>query len=165
MTLLNKLDKALASAETALLILFLTVMVVMAFLQVVLRNLFSTGILWGDSLLRHLVLWLTFFGASLATRESRHIKIDVLARLVKGKLLHLVTVLTNLTGAVVSGFLAKASLVFVLDERAAGTTAFANVPTWLLLSILVYGFAVIALRFLFSAINEALALRSGGIES
>ncbi len=163
--LLDRIDRALARAETALLILFLAVMVVMAFVQVLLRNLFSTGILWGDSLLRHLVLWLTFLGASLATRENRHIKIDILARLLKGRLRHLAAALTNLSGSVVCAFLAKASIVFVLDERGAGTTTFAAVPTWIVLSILVYGFAVIALRFLLGALKEASAFHSEGVES
>lgn len=151
MTLLSRLDNFLAKVETVLVILFLAVMVLMAFLQVLLRNFFSTGILWGDSLLRHLVLWLAFLGASLATREQRHIKIDVLGRIIKGKLRKFVGLVTNLSGAVVCAFLAKASIVFVLDERSAGSTAFAGVRTWILLLILVYGFTVIGLRFLINA--------------
>ena len=48
---------------TALLLLLVGV----GFLQIVLRNFFQTGLLWGDPLMRHAVLWLGCLGASLAT--------------------------------------------------------------------------------------------------
>ena len=64
-----------------LIIFFLSVMIVMAFGQVVLRNFFHTSIEWGDFFLRHLVLWLEFLGAIIATGEGRHLKIEFINKL------------------------------------------------------------------------------------
>jgi len=47
--------------------------------QVIARNLFDTGFPLLDTLARHLVLYVLFFGAALALDARRHIKIDVLA--------------------------------------------------------------------------------------
>ena len=52
----------------------------LAFLQIFLRNVFTTGLAWGDLVLRNLVLWIGFIGATLATREGKHINIDILSR-------------------------------------------------------------------------------------
>ncbi|MEZ4552068.1 MAG: TRAP transporter small permease subunit [Desulfobacterales bacterium] len=34
--------------------------------------------LGGDDLIRHLVLWIAFIGAGIATRSRSHVKIDVI---------------------------------------------------------------------------------------
>ncbi|MBI2341120.1 MAG: TRAP transporter small permease subunit, partial [Deltaproteobacteria bacterium] len=67
------LDKALSRTISVFLILAMAAMIVLGFLQVVLRNFFGSGISWADVTVRHLVLWVGFFGAVLATIENRHI--------------------------------------------------------------------------------------------
>ena len=51
-------------------------MVSVAAWQVLARNLFGGGILWGDSFVRALVLWVAFVGAMVASRSDNHINID-----------------------------------------------------------------------------------------
>ena len=53
-----------------------------SFLQVLLRNLFHAGVEGTDVLLRHGVLWIALVGASLAIRRARHIRIDIVPRLI-----------------------------------------------------------------------------------
>ncbi|MBW2444001.1 MAG: TRAP transporter small permease subunit, partial [Deltaproteobacteria bacterium] len=67
MTIWNKLDAKIGQVETVLVTILLTVMILMTFAQIVLRNLFATGIDWGDALVRYLVVWLAFVGAAIAT--------------------------------------------------------------------------------------------------
>ena len=59
--------------------------VVLAALQIVLRYGFDSGIAWADPLLRVLVLWLGLLGALAATRDRRHITIDVLSRMLPAR--------------------------------------------------------------------------------
>ena len=42
------------------------------------RYFIKQGLPWVDLLLRQLVLWVPFLGASLATRENNHLSIDFL---------------------------------------------------------------------------------------
>jgi len=78
MGLLHWLDHWLASLERALVVLLLSGLLGLGLLQVIERNVLASGIFWADELLQHLVLWLGFLGASLATREHCHLSIDVL---------------------------------------------------------------------------------------
>src|SRR5919197_4727333 len=75
---LHWLDHWLASLERVLVVLFLTGLLGLGLLQVIERNVLASGIFWADELLQHMVLRLRFLGASLATREQRHLSIDVL---------------------------------------------------------------------------------------
>ncbi len=153
MRLLRRIDDILAKFESFLLILSLSIMVLVSFLQIILRNFFSTGIIWGDVFLRHLVLWVAFLGASLATREERHINIDVLSQILSPAAKRWVKMTTNLFAATVSVFLTRAALVFILDEKQAGSTTFLNLPLWTVVSIIGFGFAVISFRFLLKALE------------
>lgn len=127
-----------------------------AVLQILLRNFFDTGIVWADAFLRVLVLWVTMLGAMVATREQRHIKIDVLARYLPATYQPLLKLVTGASAAGVCAVVAYYMLVFVSYEFVDATLAFATIPNWLCQSILPLGFAVMAIRF---AGEAALQLR------
>ncbi len=164
MKLLTRLDASLNRVEGILLVVMLAVMVVMAFLQVVLRNFFSTGILWGDIFLRHLVLWMGFLGAALATSQERHIAIDAFTRFLSPRVKSAIRVLTNLFAAVVCGFLVQASITFVELERESGTLVYQDIPAWYVQLIIPGGFALLVFHFLVRAAADAHAAVRGGAE-
>ena len=66
-----------------LLVALLSAMIILAALQIVLRNFFEAGIVWIDPLLRVGVLWLGLVGATVATRHNKHIRIDLLSKAFK----------------------------------------------------------------------------------
>jgi TRAP-type C4-dicarboxylate transport system permease small subunit len=148
----------IARIETVVLIIVLAIMVLLAFLQVVLRNFFDYGLLWGDIFLRHLVLWVGFIGASLATRDEKHINIDLFTRFLPDRWKGLPKLLTYLFSVVVCWFLTDAAYTFVIDERLNGTVAFNDVPAWYLQIIIPIGFFIMMLRFLVLAIENLLVL-------
>lgn len=154
MKLLQRLDSLLNKLEGALLILFLAVMLVMAFFQVLLRNFFSSGILWADIFLRHLVLWIGFLGAALATSQERHISIDAFTRFLPERIKSATRVLTNLFAAIVCYYLMTASIKFVRTEIEAGTAIYANIPVWYAEIIIPVGFGLLVIHFLVRAVLD-----------
>jgi TRAP-type C4-dicarboxylate transport system permease small subunit len=144
---LRTVDHWLARVEGTLLVAILCVMVGGSFLQVLLRNLFHWGIEGADLLLRHGVLWLALLGASLATRQARHIRIDVFPRLIPPAYQRFVEALTSLAAFGVSAALTAASWTLVLLEREAGSTLVLGLPTWVAQAILPAGFLLITFRF------------------
>jgi TRAP-type C4-dicarboxylate transport system permease small subunit len=158
MNRLKQIDLFLNKIEGALLIGLLSVMMVLAFLQVVLRNLFATGIIWADVLLRHLLLWVGFLGAALATSQERHINIDALRKFLPPRLRCVIELLTDLFAAAVCLLLLKASWVFVQSEIADQRTFFANIPSWYLQSIIPVGFGLLAAHFVIRAILRVQSL-------
>jgi len=137
-----------------------TIMVGLAFLQIVLRICFATGILWGDPLLRHILLWVALLGATMATKEGKHINIDVISRLLPDRGKAAIQALTNLFCAFICVLLIQASLKFITDEFQAGALAFLKVPTWTVTLIFPVAFGLIALRFAISSFrNGTMAIR------
>lgn len=146
--------------EYLVLVFLFTIMVGLAFLQIVLRICFATGILWGDPLLRHILLWVALLGATMATKEGKHINIDVISKLFPDRGKAAIQALTNLFSAVICVFLIQASLKFIRDEFQAGALAFLKVPTWTVTLIFPVAFGLIALRFGISSFrNGAMAIR------
>ena len=123
-------------------------MIVLAAYQVIARNFFNTGIIWGDPLVRVLVLWVTFIGGTIASRNDEHIRMDVLTRFVKPGSEILMKRFRNLFTAVIAGLFAYYSLQFVLLDYEDGITAFARVPAWVCESVMPAGAAVMCLRYL-----------------
>ncbi len=161
MKYINRIDDFLAIIEKSFLILILSSMILLAFLQVFLRNFFETSLLWGDTLLRHLVLWVGFLGASLAAKEGKHINIDVLSRALPANWKRFSGIIVNLFSGVVCFFLMRAAITFIQYEKESEATLFADIPIWIFQSIIVIGFGLLMFRFfiktlelLFSAAEE-----------
>lgn len=151
---LQRLQRWLVRLEDGLLVLLLSGMVLLAFAQIVARNLWHAGFDWADPGLRVAVLWVAMFGAMVATRQDRHIRIDLVSRFLSAASKRVSELLANLFSAVICGLLAWHAGRFVLLEWQEGVTAFHGVPTWLLESILPLGFTVMAARFLLHAVDR-----------
>ena len=148
MKTLQRIDAFLTRIEGWLLVFILSVMVVLSFLPVVLRNAFSESLLWGDILLRHLVLWIGFIGAALATSKDRHITIDALTRFLTPKLKNAAKIVTNLFAATVCYFLLRASVTFVENELLDQSTVYGDISSIYSQIIIPVGFGLIILHFL-----------------
>lgn len=162
MKVLRKIENALGIFENAVLVIFLTLTVVMAFLQVILREFWSTGIIWGDVFLRHLVLWIGFLGAALAAKESRHFSINIITKKLPAMLQRIIQVFLHLTASAVCYFLLHAGVTFVSDEikynhQPLFTFLGANVMSYYMEIIIPIGFGLIGLHFLFRAIEVAVS--------
>lgn len=160
MKIINSINNIIAKIESVFLITILFSMILLAFLQVILRNFFSTSILWGDTLLRHLVLWIGFIGASLATKETRHINIDALSRMLSKPAKKISAIIVNLFAAIVCFFLTKASITFLTYEKESGSTLFADIPVWIFQIIIAIGFGLMMLRFLLHALENSISKKS-----
>ena len=144
----TKINRLIHLLEDGLLVFTLGAMILLALSQIVLRNLFDSGIEWSEPLLRVMVMWLGLLGAIAATKQSNHISIDMLSRLLpnKGKIIS--AVIANLFSAIICAIVSYHALQFVIMEYDEGVMAFSNVPAWLCESIIPIGFGLIALRFL-----------------
>ena len=140
--------------ERGILVVLVVVMVILSFLQVFLRNVFSFGFLWADPLLRYVVLWVGFLGAMLATREEKHFGIDLLDRFVSGKLFHLIKFVIDAIGSVVSFLLARAALQFLFDAIGEEEKDVFDLSRRVYFAIIPIGFGVIALHFFLNMIQH-----------
>jgi TRAP-type C4-dicarboxylate transport system permease small subunit len=142
--------------EDALLYVLVALLLGLSIYQIVARNAFDSGLYWGDPLLRVLVLWLAMVGAMLASREGGHIKIDVLSHYLGERATRFGDVATAMFSAAVCFVAAWYGFLFVADERQFGEVAFANVPSWVCVSIIPLGLSIIGLRFLLQSATQIL---------
>jgi TRAP-type C4-dicarboxylate transport system permease small subunit len=145
---LYTLDRTLEKIECRLIICLLSLMITLSFGQMLSRNLFHQALVWGDILLRQLVLWTGFLGASLAIRQNKHISIDVFSSFIPANTKNKVFILTRIATAIISGFLAWAAWSFVQFEKESESILFLDLPVWIFQLILPYSFITITFRFL-----------------
>lgn len=149
---LVRIYNLLLATETFLLLFFLLGAILLASTQILLRNIFDSGIFWADSALRVLVLWIGMTGAMYASRNKKHIRIDILSHYLPVNIRDNIWRITELITAVVCGIVAYYSIEFIQYEYEDGLIAFANVPVWLCEAIIPVAFIVIGLRYFVYAI-------------
>lgn len=147
-----RLYRFLLRLEESLLVIILLSTIIFAVTQIFLRNFFHSGLPWGDSLVRILVLWLGLIGAMIASRNHRHIKIDILSRYLSPANQLWLRRFTDSVTATVCFIVAWYAFVFVRIEYQDGMHAFENVPVWLTEAIIPFGFFIMAIRYLLSAV-------------
>ncbi len=154
---LLRIYNALLATETFLLLFFLTTAILLACSQILLRNFFDTGIFWADSALRVLVLWIGMIGAMFASRNKKHIRIDLLSHYLPALIQNNIDRITDFVTAFVCGLVAYYSIEFIQYEYQDGQIAFANVPVWLCQTVIPFAFSIMALRyFIFSILPKHL---------
>jgi TRAP-type C4-dicarboxylate transport system permease small subunit len=148
MQFFSRLHRWLLQTEIFLLVMFFLSLVLIAVAQIIMRNFFASGIVWAESYVRIVVLWLAMIGAMLASHNDQHIAIDVLLKKMSVTSALWVKRVTSLFTAVICFIIAWHSFGFVLDEYEYGGVAFASVPNWLCEAIIPVSFFIIALRYL-----------------
>lgn len=143
----RRLFSALCRFEDLFLVCLLGAMLVVATLQIFLRNIFGTSLFWGDPLTQKLVLWAGFLGASVATREGSNIVIDALARPLPPRAKAWVGAVTDFFSAVVCIFLLYASISYLHFEYVEKSTTIWKLPGWTLLVVFPITFGLMILRF------------------
>jgi len=152
----------MARIEDYLLVLLLVAMVLLAFLQILLRNVFGTGFIWIESLVRQMLLWVALVGAMVATREHRHITLDAISRFVSGRVRTFVAFLCDTFASVVCALMAYASFqVFFMEfQDPKLSQIMSGLPAWASLLTLPLAFGVMTLRFVrFSMLSLQETLR------
>ena len=158
MKLLYFLDESISRVENVLVTALLALMILLAFFQIVLRNFFATGIDWGDSLVRYLVVWVAFIGAAIATKEGKHIAIDIVSRWIPGTGGIAIQAISNFFSVVICGLLTLAGIKFVGFEAQMGSIVFFRFPAWVPEMIIPATFALMTLRFALHFLNEVVKI-------
>jgi C4-dicarboxylate transporter DctQ subunit len=143
----ERVDAIIDRIEQTLISILLSVMILIAFFQIILRNLFATGFTWGDPLVRNLVLWVGFIGAAIATREGKHISIDVVSQWVPARGKIVLEVIIQLSSFIICGLLTFAAVKFVRNEALTGSVTFLGIRSWVPELILPITFGLMTLRF------------------
>lgn len=165
MKTLDRIDRILAKVEGWFIIGLLWTMVVLTFVQVGLRSFYTYGhfrlanemlgsLDWSGPLVQLLVLWLTFLGSSLLTREGKHIKIDLFGTILPPRWLPAIEFILALVSLFIIGIMVKVCTNYLIMEMEFGGKSLFYLPSWVGQIILPLGFALLFFRFLIKVIHE-----------
>ncbi len=158
---LRKLGSFYERVEEIALVSLVILMLCLGFLQILFRNLISIGIVWIDPLVGHMVLWIALLGASLATRENRHIAIDLLSGRLSSAHYSRIQGAVQLFSALVCLLLVQPAIRFVQNDYVAGTTLAFGIPLWFSQMIMPAMMLVMGVRFLRQGLKKFFPERRG----
>ena len=118
MFILRKIDTWLAAAEKITTVALFFALVGSIAINIVARNIFHTSFQTLLEIGPALVLWLALIGSTLALRENRHIKIELLLRFCPPRLNAIAGRVCGAFGMVIMALLGYSSLEFVTNEVA-----------------------------------------------
>jgi C4-dicarboxylate transporter DctQ subunit len=155
---LSRLDNAGRLLENIILVTLLSGMMLLAVGQIVLREVFDTGIIWADELVRLVVLWLAVMGAIAACREDRHIRIDALSHLFSDNVISGIRIVVDLFAAGVCAVIAWHAYRYLQLEIEFEDTVLVDTPAWMAHVVIPIGFAIFSYRFLVSVMKRIVSI-------
>ncbi len=150
----EKIDSLLSKVEKTFLVIALAVMTLVVFFDFLFRELFDHGFVWAKELAAFLMIWVGFIGASLATKENKHLVVGIPEKLFPKKILPYVSLLVNLIVFTVTLFIAYLGIQYVAETKSFEETSLVlNIPLWIVQVIIPASLIVIAFRFIIIGIK------------
>jgi len=144
--------------ENIALVVLLGGMMLLAVGQIVMREVFNTGVAWGGEVLKLMVLWLAMIAAIAACRDNRHIRVDAISHLLPDAAIRVSRVIVDLFAAVVCCVVAWQAWRYLQLEIEYEDTVLINTPAWLVHVIVPVGFVVTGYRFFIGALKKAIGV-------
>jgi TRAP-type C4-dicarboxylate transport system permease small subunit len=124
--------------------------------QIVMREIFNTGVVWAGELLKLMVLWLAMIAAIAACRDNRHIRIDALSHVLPDVAMRYTRVLVDVFAATVCFVIAWHAWRYLQLEIEFEDTVLIDTPAWIAHAVIPASFAVTGYRFIVGAIRKAM---------
>lgn len=162
---LQTVDRGVAAVEKLLLLLMVAAIVLLPLAQIILRMVGHGGFAWGHEVVRTLMLWIAFVGASLATAERRHITIDLVDRSLSPTHKAGFNIIVQTVGLLLTGYLAWVAKAYIGIQREMGdTSAILQIPVWMAQLIIPISLTVIAWRMFVLSAEDLRGMRTGELD-
>jgi TRAP-type C4-dicarboxylate transport system permease small subunit len=151
----RRLGRWIDRIERIVLTVLVTAMVALAAIQILLRNVFHSGLPWVEPLLGMGLLWLTMLGALAAAGLGRHLAIDLAVALLPKSASIWLGRAMSLFGSIVCVLLAWAAGRYVGFQRDMDLGQLLGWPLWKHYMVIPVAFWLIAVRFALHAVLPA----------
>ena len=153
--LLKSLGKALLQVEHFVVIACCAAMVLLVFVNVLMRYIFKTSFQGMEDLIMLFAFGIYFIGAALSSREETQITADVMSLFIKKpRSLTLLRSFQHIVDAVLIGICAVFStqqMLFVLGEGS--RTSGLKLPVWIIYTVILIGLFLMAFYALFHSVE------------
>jgi tripartite ATP-independent transporter DctM subunit len=142
--------QALRQAENLLAYLVLVLLALIPTLEVIVRKLFQTGIPGSTLYVMHLVLWITFVGGMITSREGRHLSLSLGIERLQAPVGRTIRIATHWISVAIGTVLTWSSFSLLLIGFDPSKTV-GLFPIQAVVLVMPAGFAVMTLRFILAA--------------
>ncbi len=151
--------------EEVFLVILMALAVIIVTAQVVTRYVLKVPLPWSEEIARYLFLWLTWVGASYATKERKHINIDVVYQMLSPlgqKFCLIVSTLVWIVFLVIMSILSVqlTSSVFAGGQIAVGS----GIPMWIPYAAIPTGMILMLFRLLQNCYHDLKAAKQAPTE-
>lgn len=155
---IHTLDRWLAQAEKALLVVLTAGIVGIMMAQVIRRYFFGDPIFWAEEISAQLLVFVTLFGLSLLTQGDRLVSIDFLPRALAPRSRHALMAVLGLVFLALALFMARLGWDWInLPESRLEMGATTQLPRWYNYSALPLAMATMAFHQLAGVLRHARA--------
>lgn len=112
----GRVDDAIVSVENIVIIVIHALITTLVTLAVVMRYVFNNPLTWSEELIVALLTWMVFLAAAAAVRSQMHIRIDVIAPVLRMPKFIWLNTLTLIIGIVIILAMILACYEYVLQE-------------------------------------------------
>lgn len=126
----------------------LLLMAILYFIEVVLRYAFGRSNAWVEEFLRYMMVFITFFGASVAIKYGAHMSVNVIEYIPSKRFKQVIDLFVALMGILFSVLIVYFSWYLVLRIQGFGQqTPAMQIPMYIPYAIIPLGFLSMLLRF------------------
>jgi len=159
--LADRLERWGTALESAMLVILLGALMLLAVAQIVAREMFETGLVWADELIKFFVLWIALTAAIAASRSDRHLRIDALSQFVAERYARYPRIIVDTFASFMCGVLCWHSWRYLQLTLEFGDTVLGNLPAWMAYVLLPLSMALMSYRFLLLAVSGLLRVIRG----
>lgn len=148
--------------EEVFLVILMVVAVILVSAQIITRFVTKTPLPWSEELARYIFLWLTWVGAAFATKERKHITIDVVTERLPQLGKRACLVLSTLVWIGFLIFLIGISIILTQSVYQGGQTATGSgLPMWIPYLSIPVGMGLMLFRLLQNCYFDIKAMKGG----
>lgn len=144
---MKTLFKILNKSEEIVLVIMFALMVLITFMNIVMRFVFKDSLIWSEEIGKLAFIWISWIGISIGEKRGEHIKISILVDKMKDKAQHVFNILSEFMVIAICGVTVYYSYVLILLQQ---STRYASIPIsvkWGYMSVLL-GCVLMILRCL-----------------
>ena len=141
----------LGQGENLVLVAALAAMLLLPVTEILLRQVFKTGISGSSAIVQHLTLIVGMLGGAIAARDGRLLALSPVQTLLTGRARAAAKIFSSGFAAAICFFLCLASMQYVLEVKPLGKILVYGIPVWVIQLFLPLGFGLITLRLIWHA--------------
>lgn len=113
----NKFIQMLEKLEEIILVTMFIAMVLIIFIQVIMRYAFNSSLSWSEELGKFLFVWLSWLGISIGAKRGEHIKITMFLEKLSEKKLHIINIVSEIIVLSICAVTAFYGIKLVISEQ------------------------------------------------